>query len=139
MIQLMLQKIKDSFRAFMIGRYGGDQFSRVQVWTGFILYILAIITRIGLLSYLGLALYIWAFFRMFSRNIEKRAAENRLYLEKTANVRRSATQAMNRFKNRKEYKYFRCPQCRSYLKLPRNVGEVTVTCGKCRHQFRKKA
>ena len=135
----MWQKIKDSFRSFMAGRYGGDQLSRVQVWTGFILYILAIFTRIGLLSYLGLAMYIWAFFRIFSRNVEKRAAENRLYLDKTANARRSATQAMNRFKNRKQYKYFKCPNCKSYLKLPRNVGEVTVTCGKCRHQFRKKA
>ena len=135
----MWQKIKDSFRAFMIGRYGGDQFSRVQVWTGFILYILAIITRIGLLSYLGLALYIWAFFRMFSRNIEKRAAENRLYLEKTANVRRSATQAMNRFKNRKEYKYFRCPQCSVRLRLKRGSGEKHIHCPKCHHEFTKKA
>lgn len=135
----MWQKIKDSFRSFMVGRYGGDQLSRVQVWTGFAIYIIAIITGLGILSYLGLAMYVWAFFRIFSRNVEKRAAENQLYLQKTANVRRNATQAANRFKNRKQYKYFRCPKCKSYLKLPRNVGEVTVTCGKCRHQFRKKA
>lgn len=135
----MWQKIKDSFRSFMAGRYGGDQLSRVQVWTGFIIYMIAIFTGAGILGYLGLAVYVWAFFRIFSRNVEKRAAENRMYLEKTANVRRSVSQAMNRFKNRKQYKYFRCPQCKSYLKLPRNVGEVTVTCGKCRHQFRKKA
>jgi len=135
----MWQKIKDSFRSFMVGRYGGDQLSRVQVWTGFAIYIIAIITGLGVLSYLGLAMYVWAFFRIFSRNVEKRAAENQLYLQKTANVRRNATQAANRFKNRKQYKYFRCPKCRSYLKLPRHVGEVTVTCGKCRHQFRKKA
>lgn len=135
----MWQRIKDGFRSFMTGRYGGDQLTRVQVWTGLILYLIAIFTGIGLLSYLGLALYIWAFFRMFSRNVEKRAMENQRYLQAVSKARTSASQARNRFKNRKEYKYFRCPKCKSYLKLPRNVGEVTVTCGKCRNQFRKKA
>lgn len=123
----------------MTGRYGGDQLSHAQVWTGFIVYIVAIFTGLGILSYLGLFLYFWAFFRIFSRNVEKRAQENQKFLALTGNLRRSASQARNRFKNRKEYKYFRCPKCHSYLKLPRNVGEVTVTCGKCRHQFRKKA
>lgn len=123
----------------MTGRYGGDQLSRVQVWTGCIVYIVAIFTGLGILSYLGLFLHIWAFFRMLSRNVEKRAQENQKFLSLTCDMRRSASQARNRFKNRKEYKYFRCPKCHSYLKLPRNVGEVTVTCGKCRHQFRKKA
>lgn len=135
----MWQKIKDGLRSFMTGRYGGDQLSRAQVWTGFIVYILAIFTRLWILSYLGLFMFFWALFRMFSRNVEKRAQENQKFLEITGNMSRSAAQARNRFKNRKEYKYFRCPKCHSYLKLPRNVGEVTVTCGKCRHQFRKKA
>ena len=135
----MWQKIKNAFMTFMAGRYGGDQFSRVQVWTGLIIYLIAVFTGISILSYLGLAMYVWAFFRIFSRNVEKRAAENQRYLQATAKARTSAMQARNRFKNRKEYKYFRCPKCKSYLKLPRNVGEVTVTCGKCRHQFRKKA
>lgn len=135
----MWQKIKDGFRSFMYGRYGGDQLSRLQVWTGFILYMLAILTGIGIFSMFGLALYIWAFFRIFSRNVEKRAAENQKFMQLTSGSRLRATQARNRWKNRKEYKYFRCPKCRSWLKLPHNVGEVTVTCGKCRHQFRKKA
>ena len=135
----MWQKIKDGFRNFMTGRYGGDQLSRVQVWTAFIVYIIAVFTGIGLLSYVGLALYIWAFYRIFSRDTEKRYAENQKFLALTGNFRQNITQAKNRFKNRKEYLYFRCPQCKSWLKLPRGVGEVTVTCGKCRHQFRKKA
>jgi transcription elongation factor Elf1 len=39
----------------------------------------------------------------------------------------------------KKYKYFKCPECKSWLRLPRGVGEVTVTCGKCRHAFKQKA
>lgn len=135
----MWQKIKEGFRRFMTGRYGGDQLSRVQVWTGFAMYIIAILTGWGLFSYIGLALYIWAFYRLFSKDITRRYAENQKFLALTGNLRQNINQAKNRFKNRKEYLYFRCPKCKSWLKLPRKVGEVTVTCGKCRHQFRKKA
>ena len=42
-------------------------------------------------------------------------------------------------KNIKQYKYFTCPKCKSRLKLPRGVGEVTVTCGKCGEKIKKKA
>ena len=35
--------------------------------------------------------------------------------------------------------YYRCPQCRAWLRLPRNIGEKTVTCGKCGATFKKKA
>lgn len=135
----MWQKFKASFANFMTGRYGADQLSRASVIAGLVLYVLTWITRITLFSYLGLALYIWSIYRMFSRNREKRALENQKYLHITGNFRTSVTQAKNRAKNSKEYKYFRCPKCHSYLKLPRGVGEVTVTCGKCKNQFRKKA
>jgi len=135
----MWQKFKMSFMNFMAGRHGADQLSRTCVIAGLVMYILTWITRITLFSYIGLALYIWALFRMFSRDREKRAAENLKYLGMIANFKTSLNQAKNRAKNSKEYKYFRCPKCKSYLKLPRGVGEVTVTCGKCKNQFRKKA
>lgn len=135
----MWQKIKTAIANSMIGRHGPDQLSRTSIYVGLAMYILSWITKITLFSYIGLALYVWSLFRMFSRNREKRAAENLKYLSLTQNLRTSLNQAKNRAKNSKEYKYFRCPKCRSYLKLPRGVGEVTVTCGKCRNQFRKKA
>lgn len=135
----MWQKFKASFANFMTGRHGADQLSRTAVIVGLVMYVLTWITGITLFSYIGLALYIWSLFRMFSRDREKRAMENIKYLEMTKNFRTSLNQAKNRAKNSKEYKYFRCPKCKSYLKLPRGVGEVTVTCGKCKNQFRKKA
>ena len=42
-------------------------------------------------------------------------------------------------KNMRKYKYFKCPECHARLRLPRKVGEVTVTCGKCHHAFKQKA
>ena len=135
----MWQNMKNGFRRFMQGRYGGDKLSRAQLMAGLVCYLLALISRVTLFSYIGLALYFWALFRMFSRNVEKRGEENRKYLALIGNAKTSFRQAKVRAQNSKQYKYFRCPKCHSYLKLPRGVGEVTVTCGKCKNQFRKKA
>ena len=135
----MWQKIKDSLRRFMIGRNGSDQLSFALLICGIVLSLLTSITRIGIFYYFGLAAYIWAIFRMFSRNTAKRRAENAKYLDFTRNFRTNHSQFFVRMKNMKKYKYFRCPECKSRLKLPRKVGEVTVTCGKCHHQFKQKA
>ena len=40
--------------------------------------------------------------------------------------------------NLRKYKYFKCPSATRCCIL-RKVGEVTVTCGKCKHSFKKKA
>ena len=135
----MLQKIKDALARFSYGRYGTDKLNTCLTFLGLALLILSLIIRLPLLLYLGLALYIVSMFRIFSRNTEKRRAENQKFESFFNRVKVSFNQAKNRAKNSKQYKYFRCPQCHSYLKLPRGVGEVTVTCGKCKNQFRKKA
>lgn len=133
------QKFKEGFRRFMAGRYGADAFSQGIIIAGLVLFLLAVFTRIGLFSLLAMALYIWAIFRMYSRNGEKRAQENARYLAATRKLRTSVNQALTRLKNRKKYRYFRCPNCHARLRLPRGVGEVTVNCGQCKHSFRKKA
>lgn len=135
----MWQKIKNGFRTFMMGRHGSDQLSFALLLGGIILSLLTSITRIGIFYYIGLAAYILAIFRMFSKNRVKRAVENQKYLNFRANFKANFSQFFVRLKNIKKYRYFRCPECKARLRLPRKVGEVTVTCGKCRHQFRQKA
>ena len=135
----MWQKFKDGFRSFMMGRNGSDQLSFALLIAGIVLSLLTSITRIAIFYYIGLAAYIWALFRMFSRNTAKRAAENAKFVSFTRNFRKNFSQFFVRMKNMKKFKYFRCPECKARLRLPRKVGEVTVTCGKCHHQFRQKA
>ena len=135
----MWQKFKAGLRNFMAGRYGSDQLNFALIIAGLILVILASITNLVILHYIGLASYIWALVRMFSRNVERRRAENEKYLNFRRNFKSNVSQFFVRLKNSKQYKYFRCPECKARLRLPRKVGEVTVTCGKCRHQFKQKA
>ena len=135
----MWQKIKDGFRSFMMGRYGSDQLSFSLLLGGIVLSLLTSITGIVIFYYIGLAAYVWAIFRMFSKNRVKRAAENQKFLNFRNRFKSNFSQFFVRLKNIRKYRYFRCPECKSRLRLPRKVGEVTVTCGKCRHQFRQKA
>lgn len=143
------QKIKQSFRNFMNGRNGADQLAMALLWTGLLAYLLGSIVGsiqasvlfpiIGmLLNLVGFAAYAFSIFRLFSRNLDKRRAENRRYvtmMEKKSTERR---QARVRFQNRKKYKYFKCPGCKAWLRLPRGSGVVTITCSRCHTSFTQK-
>lgn len=132
-------KIKYAFRKFMIGRSGADELSFALLIGGLVTAILSSLTASVVLNILSTAFYVLCVFRMFSKNIAKRYEENRKFVEWRLKHKTSFSQAAIRMKNMRNYKYFKCPECQSLLKLPRKVGEVTVTCGKCRHEFKKKA
>lgn len=135
----MWQKIKAGLANFMAGRHGSDQLGLALLIAGLVFSLVSNMLGLGILSYLGLALYFWSLFRMFSRNTAKRRAENEKYVNFTRNFKSNISQFFVRLKNSKKFKYFRCPECKARLRLPRKVGEVTVTCGKCKHQFKQKA
>ena len=133
------EKIKNGLSKFMTGRNGSDELSLALLIAGLVLSVISSFTGSSILYFLGLALYFLCIFRIFSRNVAKRYEENRKYVEWSRKLKTSMSQAWVRLKNMRKYKYFKCPECQALLKLPRKVGEVTVTCGKCRHQFKQKA
>ena len=130
-----MQKIRAGIARFMAGRRGPDELSLALLIGGLIVSTLGSLIGLPILSLVSLAAYVYCIFRTFSRNIEKRYAENVKFLNAWKGVR----QWWTRLKNSRKYKYYRCPQCNSWLRLPRKVGEVTVTCGKCKHQFQQRA
>ena len=133
------RKIGDGLRRWMTGRNGTDQLGLFTLITGLVISLIGSFTRSGILNFLGLILYIITLFRMFSRNRENRRKENLKFLKLTGDISLKTKQFFRRMKNRKEYKYFKCPQCKQLLRLKRGCGEKTVTCAKCGHQFQQKA
>ena len=123
----------------MAGRHGADEMSLALLIAGLAISMVGGIVRLPILSLVSTAMYFYAIFRMFSRDHQKRCAENQKYLAFWNNGTRGLKQFFVRMKNMRKYKYFKCPQCNSRLRLPRKVGEVTVTCGKCHHAFKQKA
>ena len=134
-----LQRLKMSLMNFMQGRHGPDQFGIFTLIAGLVLSLLSSFIGLPVLGLAGTGLYIYTLFRLFSRNQNKRIAENQKYIALTANTKTKARQFVLRQKNRKDYKYFRCPQCKVLLRMKRGTGEKEITCAKCGHQFTQKA
>ena len=134
-----LQRAKAILTSFMAGRYGSDQLGLLTLSGGLVLSLAGSFANLGVLSLAGLILYGITLFRMFSRNKEARIRENQKYLSLSSGWIRKIRQFLRRLKNRKEYKYFRCPECRVLLRRKRGCGEKSITCAKCGHQFQQKA
>lgn len=132
-------KLRQGFAKLMSGRYGADQLSYAMVIAALVLTLVGGFSGLTLLTLMGDALLIVMFIRMFSKDRLKRARENQVYLEKTQHVRREVSAWFVRVKNSKKYRYFACPQCKTRLRVPRGVGNVTITCKHCGNKFDKKA
>ena len=133
----------DKFRAavsrFMSGRFGSDQLNLTMVIGALIVTTIGSLSGVYFLTLAADALLLLAIFRMFSKDRYRRAHENQVYLEKTQKVRRAATEWVNRVKNSRKYHYYTCPKCKQRLRVPRGVGNITITCKQCGTKFDKKA
>ena len=130
------------FQRFMSGRYGGDAFSNFLSLAALVVVVLGLFVPglFGmLLGWLGWAALIYSYYRIFSRNIPRRAAENRWFLAQCYAVQQRFASARTRFAQRKVYRYFRCPRCRQQLRVPRGRGRISITCPKCGTSFIKKS
>ena len=135
----LARKMQSGMVRMMMGRRGPDELTLALLWLGIILTFLSGFTGWGIFMLLGYAAEIWRVFRMFSRNIPARAKENTWYVTKWNTVKRGTKAFFLRIKLRKQYKYFRCPGCKSRMRLSRGRGEVEMTCPKCHTVFKQKA
>ena len=134
-----LQRLKERLAIFMQGRHGPDNLGMFTLLSGLVASLLGSFTGIGLFSLAGFALYVTTVFRMLSRNNTKRFEENRKYLELTSNWKLKSSQFIKRMKNSKDYKYFKCPNCKVLLRMKRGSGTRDITCVRCGHQFKQKS
>ena len=126
----------------MAGRNGADNLARMCSHGAFILAIIAILggdSWVGYLWYPALVLYVYSMFRMFSRNLYQRQQENARYLEKTAGIRNWFNLKRTQFRQRRDYAFFSCPNCKATVRVPKGKGTVSITCPKCREKFTRKS
>lgn len=132
-------------RNFMMGRYGLDQMT-VGLLVGMMVFsLLSSLTWFLPLYLISIALMVWAIFRVFSRNTAARARENEKFLvfwnqvKKWWNgVRQWFAKQKRKWDDRKTHVYFRCPNCKKELRVPKGKGKLEVTCPLCRSKFIKK-
>ena len=82
-----------------------------------------------LLRLLAMALTIVLFYRMLSKNLQRRRAENAWFLRWWTPLRTGFRDARYRRAD-KAHKYVKC-SCGAWCRVPRNVGKVELMCPKC--------
>lgn len=127
------------FKKIMQGRYGGDQLSLGLLILSFIISIIGQLSRLTFISTLGYIPLGIGIYRMFSKDISKRSMENYKFAMLMSPMYKKYINFRNRIKDSKTYKYFKCPNCKQKLRIPRGKGKIIVTCSKCNHKFKKKS
>ena len=135
--------MKEKFIRFMQGRYGVDELSKFTMGAAFVCVLLAIFagrSNVGaLLDTLGLAAIIYTYFRIFSRNIQQRYAENQKFLQMTSKFRFRFNKEKNLMKQRKTHHIYSCPGCGQKIRIPKGKGKIEIECPKCHTKFVKRS
>ena len=130
--------MKEKLQRFMWGRYGNDRFNQFLMIVALVCLALSFF-GLRIFYVLALALLIYAYYRMFSRDMSKRSAENQWYLRKEMKVRSFIAGKKKAFAQRKEYRIFKCPKCGQKLRVPRGKGKIAIRCRKCGEEFIRKS
>ena len=131
-----IQKIQQ----FMYGRNGFDTYT-------FFLFIVALAVSTAnffvwdywaslVLYVVQLLILAYAVFRILSKSVHKRSAENRRFVAIWNAVKNFFILQKNRLRDIKKYRYRKCKYCKATLRLKRRRGKHTVRCPKCHGEFK---
>lgn len=123
---------------FMAGRNGNDALNRFLLICDLLLLLLSSLLR-GPFFLLALALLGYIYFRMLSRNVYKRQDENGRYLRVKYKLQSRLRLVGERWKQRRDYKFFVCPSCHATLRVPKGRGKIKIVCRKCGTSFTGKS
>ena len=130
--------MREKLYRFMAGRYGTDQLNRFLSILALALVVANLFARTLILWLPAMAALVLVYYRMFSRKLEKRRAENQRFMELFGRVSGAFRNLSDRWKMRKDYVFFHCPSCRALLRVPRGKGKIRVTCRKCGSAFERR-
>lgn len=132
-----VKSMKEKLRNFMIGRYGIDSFSKFLMGVALVLCILDIFVNNVFINSWFVVIIVYVYYRMFSRNHNKRYQENIKFLQ-IKNKAMSKFQSQKRMmQQRKTHHIYKCPTCNQKIRIPKGKGRICITCPKCKTEFTK--
>ena len=138
-IQSMMYRLNTKMQQFMVGRYGADELGRFISVSTLVCLLVSLFTKRGILYWIGLFLIFYTYFRMFSKNVSKRYQENQKFLTLRYKAVAKWSIMKKHFLERKIYRFYKCPQCKQKVRVPKGRGKICITCPKCRTEFVKKS
>ena len=129
--------MRERLNAFFTGRTGTDDLNKFLSIASIVLVLLG--RFISIFSSLGLVVLIFCLYRMLSKNLYKRSQENNAYLKQRTALLKWFGKTKQHFLQAKTHRFFKCPGCKSELRVPRGKGKISITCPKCHVAFIKKS
>ena len=130
--------IRSFLSRFMAGRYGTDQLNNTMIIAYVVLYLISIFTRWSVLYWIALVLVFVTLVRTMSRQLDRRRAENAKFLQLVRPLNRKLKTLKVRIRD-KDHRYFKCPNCKQQMRVPRGKGRITVHCRSCGATFEEKS
>ncbi len=131
MDEIMWNKFKYAMQRFAINHNCGDTLASCVLLAGALIMLIGSIAEIQWFFLIGWVFFVYYLFRFLSRNIPKRREENEKFCNFFIRLKKRWTD--------KEHRYFKCPQCRQTVRVPRGKGTIKIRCPKCGNQFEKKS
>lgn len=135
----MMNGFRQRMARFMYGRYGNDQLSKLYLGLAMVCLIANVFTRLMVFYVAGVLLMIYSIYRSFSRDISKMSAQNQKYLNWRYQRAVKYSNTRKHWAQRREYRFYKCPDCRQKVRVPRGHGKIAITCPKCHAEFIKKS
>lgn len=142
----MFKNLRYRLAIFMQGRYGIDPLSRFL--SIIVLVLLAaewlanhflafpgVLSLVRAAGFINAVLLFIIYFRIFSRNIPRRYAENQKYLALKSRFLSFFGSGRHTPSQRIEYHIYKCPSCSQKIRIPRGKGRIMVRCPKCGTEF----
>lgn len=124
---------------WMIGRNGGDQLSLALLVLSLLLSVISGIFNLPIIVYISYIPFAFAVYRIFSKEVDKRRLENYKFMMKLSPLYSFYHKIKTRRANRKTHKYFKCPNCKQELRVPKGKGKINISCSKCKTKFVKQS
>lgn len=124
---------------WMMGRNGGDQLSLALLILSLLLSIVSGILDLPIIIYISYIPLVLAVYRIFSKKVDKRRLENYKFMMKVSPIYSFYHKRKTTLKDRKTHKYFKCPNCKQGLRVPKGKGKINITCSKCGTKFIKQS
>ena len=141
----IFQKMGNAIARFMYGRNGMDQLNRMLFWTYLVLWLAEMVVSVTLKNRFVTdvfavflpVLMLYILFRMFSKNLYKRRAENQKWVNFAWRMKSGRESAAARRAD-KDHRYFTCKNCKTICRVPVGKGKIVITCPKCGAQINAK-
>ena len=122
----------------LYGRNGFDNMARFCNTMAILLLVVNIFAQSVVIYFIWVAFFGYSLFRVFSKNVPKRYAENQKFLKITEMPRSYMKLVRLQWRDRSVSRYYICKCCHQQIRVPKGKGRIEIRCPKCGERFIKK-